>query len=67
MNKLIGAVVLFGLLSGCFVRTRGPGYSSRRGGGRACPPAYHWERGVCVHNGNGRGNGNGNGKVRDHR
>lgn len=66
MHKLIGSLVLFGLLSGCFVRTRGPGHSARRGA-RACPPAYHLERGVCVHNGNGRGNGNGNGKVRDHR
>jgi hypothetical protein len=46
-------------LAGCFVRT-GPTYQPRRGGGggRACPPAYHWDGYNCVHNGNGRHRGN---------
>ncbi|MEO7094692.1 MAG: hypothetical protein ABI175_15650 [Polyangiales bacterium] len=71
MKPILGIVIAMLLsTSGCFVRTRpGPGNNSARTA--SCPPAHHYEGGVCVHNGNGRGNGNGNGrgpdKVRDHR
>ena len=50
-------LVTLGTLAGCFVRT-GPAYETRRGGGRSCPPAYHWDGYGCVHNGNGRHRGN---------
>ena len=59
--KILGIVLLFvtlASLAGCLVRT-GPTYTERRGGGgRACPPAYHWDGYACVHNGNGRHRGN---------
>lgn len=55
---LLLLLVTFASLSGCLIRT-GPRYRSNGGGQavRACPPAHHWEGGVCVHNGNGRHRG----------
>ena len=51
------AVVVSTSLAGCIVRTRDHHHhhnnSQRRV--RDCPPAYHWERGACVHNGRGHG------------
>jgi hypothetical protein len=58
--KILSILLLLatlGTLAGCLVRT-GPTYETRRGGGRACPPAYHWDGYACVHNGNGRHRGN---------
>jgi len=45
-------------LAGCIVHTHNH-ESQRRSRVESCPPAYHWERGACVHNGHGHGNGNG--------
>lgn len=52
----ISMILSMMLSSGCLIRTRGPARSSAR----SCPPAHHWEDGVCVHNGN-------RDKIRDHR
>jgi hypothetical protein len=66
MKTLIQLSLLAVLASGCIVV---PGRHYHRGGyhpavaaRRDCPPSYHWNGNVCVHNGNGRGNGNGNGR-----
>ncbi len=57
MKPILGVVITMLLAtSGCIVRTRGT--SSARTA--SCPPAHHYEDGVCVHNGN-------RDKVRDHR
>ena len=59
--SLLVLAMLLSTLSGCLIRTRS------NGGGRSCPPAYHWDGyGNCVHNGNGRGRGGGP-PIRDHR
>ena len=57
MKTSLVVVIAMILSSGCLIRTR---TSGRAQGGRACPPAHHWEDGVCVHNGN-------RDKIRDHR
>ena len=54
---LLLLLVTLTALSGCLIRT-GPRYRSNGGQAvRSCPPAHHWEGGVCVHNGNGRHRG----------
>jgi hypothetical protein len=62
MNKLIGSLLITGLLSGCLVRTHDGrrGNSARRS--QSCGPAHHWNGYECVHNGGGRGNGKGRGR-----
>ncbi|HTJ47697.1 MAG TPA: hypothetical protein VL463_36625 [Kofleriaceae bacterium] len=54
MSYLVAAL-LTTTAGGCVVRTGRPVEY------RSCPPAHHWEGGVCVHNGHGNGHG------RDHR
>ncbi|MBL0217284.1 MAG: hypothetical protein IPQ07_25825 [Myxococcales bacterium] len=54
MKRSLLVVLAMILASGCLIRTSG------RSRGRSCPPAHHWEDGVCVHNGN-------RDKIRDHR
>ena len=55
------ALSLVSFLGACFVSS-GPRYR-RGGGGRSCPPSYHWDGGGCVHNGKAKGHY----KTRDHR
>ncbi len=57
MKKLIGSLVVAGLLSGCLVRTRPSRGHSSRTMSKDCPPSYHWNGYNCVHNGRGHGNG----------
>jgi hypothetical protein len=58
MKPLLGVVIAMLLsTSGCLIRTRST-VSSRTA---SCPPAHHWENGVCVHNGRH------DDKTRDHR
>jgi len=58
MKMLILVVPL--ALAGCLVQS-GPSRGPVARESRSCGPAYHWEGGTCVHNGNGRGNGHGHG------
>ena len=41
MSKLVAAILAAGVMTGCFVTTRG----SR--GGNGCGPGYHWNGGGC--------------------
>jgi hypothetical protein len=52
--KLILVILLAIPATGCLVESRGPSRTVVRE--RECPPAHHWERGACVHNGHGHGN-----------
>jgi hypothetical protein len=68
ITSMIVALVLTAPLAGCLIRTGPPGRTVVRER-RACPPAHHWEGGVCVHNGHGHGNGghgHGHGHGHDH-
>jgi len=55
MRTIIPTLIAALLLGGCIVHTRGAPPPRRAERTRACPPAHHWEGGVCVHNGKAKG------------